>query len=425
VSGHELLSGRREALLRVVRDSYHEAAAHSLGFCKRILDELTPADLPAGETEDEHLTSATVQYAGYPAVAYLGFQLDAAENPEDEVVRSFQTGLSRLKNRTASQLEEFADDDVAVLGTACGLARLKAANHTFAAEGSAWLSELVDRAPDSKLWTARMRALAAELLEPRGLLRVSPDLQNPDEAALELALSAVWPGAFVSATWLDPENQADLLRHLLVAPPPSPGELERAAVWLKGLDAVVTNTCHVLVPTVSEAVRLLGRVQHGLKRWVWKEKPSRRDAPPSRWLIDNEYDVQAMLWTVLYPVYGADLVDETYLEAWGFKQPRTDLGIKRLKLIIEVKFAREPGDFKDFEEQVAGDLGLYFKNTEQFDRMVVVVYDDCDTAPMEHYESLRNALVQRDRIEEVIFIRRPSVIPGRKRRVATPSVPTT
>jgi hypothetical protein len=246
---------------------------------------------------------------------------------------------------------------------------------------------------------------------------VSPDLQNPDEAALEIALSSVWPAAFHSAAWLAPESQATLLRYLLTEPAPQPGELERSAVWLKALDVIVNRTCQALVPTVSETVRLLGRIQHGLKRWVWKEKSLRKSALPSRWLIDNEYDVQALLWAILYPVYGPDLVDETYLEAWGFKQPRVDLGIKRLKLIIEVKFAREPGDFSEFEEQIGGDLGIYFKNTEQFDRMVVVVYDDCDVPHPERYESLRNALMQRERIEEVIFIRRPSMIPGRKDRL--------
>lgn len=417
MTGGELLNSRREALLNVVRNSYQEAAAHSVGFCRRILDELNPDDLPAGVPDEHTLTPATIQYAGYPAVAFLGFQLDKAKSLEDEVVHAFEAGLARLRSRTPSQLHDLAEDDVAVLGIACGIARLRGANHTSVEDAGAWLINLVKGAPDNNLWTSRLRALAEELLDPKGLLRVSPDLDDLDEAALEIALNAVWPAAFQSATWLTPGSQANLLRYLLTEEAPLLGELERSAVWLKALDVIVTNTCQAFVPTISETVRLLNRIQHGLKRWVWKENPSRKGAPPSRWLIDNEYDVQAMLWAILYPVYGPDLVDETYLEAWGFKQPRVDLGIKRLKLIIEVKFAREPNDFKEFEEQVAGDLGIYFKNTEQFDTMVVVVYDDCDVAPLEQYESLRNALTQRDRIEEVIFIRRPSMIPGRKQRL--------
>jgi len=416
----ELLSSRRETLLHVVRNSYPEAAAHSVGFCRCVLDEISSETLTPDVGAEHELTSATVQYAGYPAVAYLGFQLDKVGTLESEIVDSFEAGLSRLRSRPASQLEDLAVDDVAVLGIACGIAKLKNASRALADEAGSWLIDLVNNAPSINLWTSRLRALAEELLEPKGLLRVLPDLHDPDEAALELALSAVWPSTFQSAPWMSPESQTVLLRYLLTGAAPLPGELERSAVWLKALDVIVTSTCQAFVPTVSETVKLLNRIQHGLKRWVWKETSLRKGAPPSRWLIDNEYDVQAMLWAILYPVYGPDLVDETYLEAWGFKQPRVDLGIKRLKLIIEVKFAREPNDFKEFEEQVAGDLGIYFKNTEQFDRMVVVVYDDCDVAPTERYDSLRNALIQRERIEEVLFIRRPSMIPGRKQRLIIP-----
>lgn len=420
MTGGELLNVRRETLLHGVRNSYQEAADQSVGFCLRILDELGPEVLPSASAAEQNVTSTTVQYAGYPAVAYLGFQLDKRGVAEEGTLQSFIAGLTRMRSRTATQLETVAADDVAVLGIACGIAKIGAYDPAADDGAAAWFSDLVARAPDSNLWTSRLRSLAVELLDPKGLLKVSPDLQNPDEAALELALSSVWPAAFQSAAWLAPESQATLLRYLLTEPAPQPGELERSAVWLKALDVIVNRTCQALVPTVSETVRLLSRIQHSLKRWVWKEKSLRKSALPSRWLIDNEYDVQALLWAILYPVYGPDLVDERYLEAWGFKQPRLDLGIKRLKLIIEVKFAREPNDFKEFEEQVGGDLGIYFKNTEQFDRMVVVVYDDCDVAHMERYESLRNALMQRDEIEEVIFIRRPSMIPGRDQRLAVP-----
>ncbi len=137
---------------------------------------------------------------------------------------------------------------------------------------------------------------------------------------------------------------------------------------------------------------------------------------PARWLIDDEYDVQALLWAILYPIYQSTLVDETYLPNWGNVQPRVDLGITTLKLIIEVKLARHPRDFSELEEQIAGDLGLYFKDTSQFDRMIVFVYDDCDKAQPERYQSLMNALMHRERIEDVIVVRRPSMIPNRGQR---------
>jgi hypothetical protein len=111
-----------------------------------------------------------------------------------------------------------------------------------------------------------------------------------------------------------------------------------------------------------------------------------------------------------------NVVDEEYLPGYGQVQPRFDLGITSLKLIVEVKFARKQGDFADIEEQVAGDLGLYFKNTERFDRMVVYVYDDCDRQYPERYDALKNALENRDPIEAVVIVRRPSMIPPRDQR---------
>lgn len=102
-----------------------------------------------------------------------------------------------------------------------------------------------------------------------------------------------------------------------------------------------------------------------------------------------------------------------YLPNWGRVQPRLDLGIKSLKLIIEVKIARNTSDFSKIEGEIGEDLGLYFKDTSLFDRMIVFIYDDCDKAQPEKYDSISNALRRRDRVEDVIIIRRPSMIPNR------------
>lgn len=51
-----------------------------------------------------------------------------------------------------------------------------------------------------------------------------------------------------------------------------------------------------------------------------------------------------------------------------------------------------------------------------FDRMIVFIYDDCDHHRPESYDSLRNALMARERIEDVIILRRPGMIPPRNQR---------
>jgi hypothetical protein len=164
-------------------------------------------------------------------------------------------------------------------------------------------------------------------------------------------------------------------------------------------------------------VRLLQNTQSAMKRWVWEESARRRSTDPARWLIDNEYHVQSFLWAVLYPIFGSDLRDEQYLIGYGLKQPRADLIIVGLKLIIEVKFVREKRDFSEIEEQVSGDLGLYFEDPERLDRLVVYAYDDCDSQHPEQYDILKGALKARDqRIDDVIIVRRPGMLPPRNER---------
>lgn len=192
-------------------------------------------------------------------------------------------------------------------------------------------------------------------------------------------------------------------------------EHDRTALLLAVIEALIQESRVGRAPTVADVVRLLTNVQTGLKRWPWEER-SRRGAMPSRWLIDDERDVQALLWAILAPVYGNDLVDEYHLPHWGQVQPRCDLGILSMRLIIEVKILRTPADFRSVEEQVAGDTGLYFREPGRFDRMVVVVYDDGDRPQPERYATLAAALKQRERIAEVVILRRPSMIPDRNAR---------
>jgi hypothetical protein len=193
-------------------------------------------------------------------------------------------------------------------------------------------------------------------------------------------------------------------------------DTDRTALWLTLIDTLVRESRSPRAATLAELVRLLTNIQFAFKRWPWEGR-SRRGVRPSRWLIDDEADVQALLWAVLAPVYGTDLVDETYLPHWGQVQPRCDLGILSLKLIIEVKIVRTPADFALIEERVAGDAGLYFREPARFDQLVAFVYDDCDRAQPERYAALTTALKRRERVADVVIVRRPGMIPDRGARL--------
>lgn len=408
----------RSELINRIKEDYANSMYHSKGFVCRLLGEENVKRLVITDGFDLSDYSNRAKYDGFPYLAYLGFAIGdgLSDSLNQQLVGAFISGLNRLQDRSKSGFDEFLEDDVAVLGVADGIAKLFSMKVQFADQVRRWFVGLLDDFPRRTLWSDRMRDLAADLLDNRGRLREAILDNDPAKLALELSLSGLWPQAFRNSPYPDEKASSHLLKSIISESLPSQGDIEQATVWLKALDVVLDKSIEKLTLTVPDIVRLLMRTQHSFKRWVWETQSRRSRSDPACWLIDNEAHVQSFLWSVLYPIFGSELRDETYLPSFGQVQPRYDLGIVNLKLIIEVKIARERRDFELIEEQVAGDLGLYFKEPERFDRMVVYIYDDCDREYPEKYDTLKNALMGRERIESVVIIRRPSMIPNRNQR---------
>lgn len=422
----ELVSARL-AQLRVAAEScFEQARAQSKGFALRLLGQLSQGDRPTlGEFELE-AKGQSVKYEGIPEIAYLGFGIAAQTelNVRAGPVESFLSTLQQLRRSGKRRIETFSEDEVAVLGVADGLARVFAADsHLDRALGD-WLVKIAERQLGASASARRMLALAAELVEPTGRLKTQLDASNSELLALDICLRGIWRHAFRDAPHSDSESQQQALKALLIEDIPASGELERAAMRLVALHRLLDGTAIALLPSVAETAKVLQATQSALKRWVWEDAARRAQAPPARWLIDNEYHVQSLLWAVLYPIFREDLVEEEFLQGSVLQQPRTDFGIVSLKLIIEAKILRQAADFKAVEQQIAGDLGLYFKDTARYDRLLVYIYDDCDEHHPELYQTLQHALRSRDpRIDDVVIVRRPNVMPSRKGRRATGGAP--
>lgn len=409
----ELLHQRREELRRTIGDALASTMQHSSAFIARMLgDQMVLLLCPNAALIDPHAPTYDGRYQGYPWLAGAGFTLGGATDLHAPLVIEFCAGLERFRQRSGEAQETLAGDDLGLLGIADGLARLAGQTNLELAPTRSWLLTLLNMSQGPAIWSARLRDLAGDLLDGRGRLQVRVVPNDVRALTSELVARSIWQQPFQRVPPLD-QAERELLARMLLTERAAPNEPEEGAVWLRCIDILTDEASNSLVPSVSDVVRLLSNIQHGLKRWVWRENPRRRATLPSRWQIDDEYDVQSLLWAILYPLYGSALVDEQYLPGWGQVQPRVDLGITSLKLIIEVKIARQPSDFKEIEEQVAGDLGLYFKDLALFDHMVVFVYDDCDRHHPEAYEGLRSALKQRERIEEVVIVRRPGMLPNR------------
>lgn len=413
-----ILSERRIELISRIKEDYANSMFHSKGFVCRLLGAENIKRLEFAEGFDLSDYSNRIKYDGFPYLAYLGFATGdgLSQSLDQPLVDAFISGLNRLQDRSKSSFHEFLEDDVAVLGVADGIAKLVSMKVQSAEHVRRWFVGLLDGFSPRTLWSNRMRDLAADLLDERGRLREAILDNDPAKLALELSLYSLWSQAFRNSSYPDEKASSHLQKSIISEPLPAEGDIEQATVWLKALDVVVDKSIEKLIMSVPDIVRLLARTQHSFKRWVWESQSRRSQSDPACWLIDNEAHVQSFLWAVLYPIVGSELRDETYLPSYGQVQPRFDLGIVNLKLIIEVKIVRERRDFELIEEQVAGDLGLYFKEPERFDRMIVYIYDDCDRYYPEKYDTLKNALKGREQIEDVVIIRRPSMIPNRNQR---------
>ncbi len=129
--------------------------------------------------------------------------------------------------------------------------------------------------------------------------------------------------------------------------------------------------------TVTDVATVLHRVPTAFQRWTWEDKSrtAKQGAQPRRWHIENEYHFQSMLYAVLKPLVPA-LEEEQYLPPTGTYQPRADLCILGLELVIEVKFWYRNKSVKDLTEEIAADLTLYLRKDSPYRAVIAAIWDD-------------------------------------------------
>lgn len=159
--------------------------------------------------------------------------------------------------------------------------------------------------------------------------------------------------------------------------------------------------------TITDVAGVLQRVPTIFQRWTWEDKPrtGRQGALPRRWHIENEYHFQSLLYTVLKPLIPA-LEDERYLAPTGTYQPRADLCILGLELVVEVKFWYQTKSVKDLTEEIAADLSLYLRPDSPYRKVIAVIWDD--SARTEEQSELKRGLKGLPGLFDVVIVNRPS-----------------
>lgn len=160
----------------------------------------------------------------------------------------------------------------------------------------------------------------------------------------------------------------------------------------------IYESVNSIVLDINHVSKILGNFESAMKRWVWTEN--------KKWNIENEYDVQSILWLILRSVFD-DTVYEDPTPKFGRGSSKVDVRIPSLNVVIEVKFVRDGTKFERIENEIKVDSIDYFQSAG-YKNIIVFIYDNTSSV-QEHADTI-NALKKLENIKDVIIVSKPSHI---------------
>jgi len=260
-----------------------------------------------------------------------------------------------------------------------------------------WLLDLLKQGfdhPNTPLLPQLIYGYAANLLGGTFLLESSAKLteSTSDCSIPELALM-IWLAkreTLMSGQerlqWLN-ESQPILLQRLLTETPYEVEDYKAAIVWETATSYVKARSRY---PGMDLVTSLLDGFLPAMERWQKK------------WTIEDEYDVQALLWLILRSSF-EDARYEEYLPKLGRSGQRYDIGIPSLGLIVEAKYVRTKGEFQKIVDEIGKD-SAQLQPQSLFTAIVVFVYDK--SCSVENHEWVRQTL------ESIALVKRAIIVPA-------------
>lgn len=324
-------------------------------------------------------------------VSLLGY----AVSVDISYVAGFMEGVTWLRQRQyfiGGRAPGFEVNGLALFGVAIGLRTTSETN----GDSIQWLKGILTQSLQQHRlvdWNEALIAAAAEVLGDHSVdVKVATDLR------VALAAQDV----------LKAELSARAEAWSLIAGLTGSGDgMSRAAAQLAAISFLIreSSALRVGASSISDVAELLVGVERSMRRWAWESMPRTKRSAVARWVIDNEYHVQDMLWVILAPVF-PDLDEEEWLKSLGQHHPRADLAIPSLRVIIEVKFARKEGkSFRDLIQEVAADASTYLQDGSGYTSIIAFVWDDA--ARTEEHAELRQGLLRLRGIADAIILSRP------------------
>jgi hypothetical protein len=194
------------------------------------------------------------------------------------------------------------------------------------------------------------------------------------------------------------------------------GLLRTRAIDLSVPDAALLRAAagHIIDATIDSAVLnrshigvVLRRFTPAMRRWRWDDPAKVKD--PIRWPINSEREVQDIIWALLRAVFD-DLGDEEPLRKVGHSSYRSDFGLPRLGVLVEIKYVRSAAEFKKVEKEVYEDSVAYLKDRATYKKIVVFIYDA--SASVQEHATTIDALLDVEHVIDVIIVSRPSQLPA-------------
>jgi hypothetical protein len=396
-----LLTDARAALQRTL--AHRPQADLAIVFGYWIL--MRPTDAP----DATKIVAAAMQRSGaqqdFQTIATLGFAtasgllgVDASPTLKQE--------LDTLAGRQPFVDEvpmAFCSDAVGILGVALGTRFL--ADTSFSAQIVTWLSSFLKtiyHLGGTENWQ-RCFFQAADLVLGGSIGLASPLLDQAEDVYVALTAK----GIFVPANGKTTEEEDEKGLKLILLQGTNEIPYERAAVRLAALEYAVRSAPAVVPGRMSaeSLVRLLERVPAGLRKWTWEIQPRTTNGTARQWHIDHEYHVQNLLWVLLAPIF-PDLDDEQYLAKIGQKNPRADLYIPSMKLIVEAKFLRSGDKMQKIIDEISSDASLYNAMGNDCAGIIPLIWDD--SARSQEHDYLRQGLKKLPGIIDAVIVSRPS-----------------
>jgi hypothetical protein len=370
-------------------------------------------------------------------VAFLGWLLRS-----DELLALMEDAVTRA---AAAKGAERSSRNVAVLGFACGIEQLKPRFATEFATQLEWLigrpnfatggepcgvvadpmnfagvivgAENVLGAPARKkfdAWVTGVWKDASALIQEGGWQRSLLETLGRRFSigpAPQTSGSLIWfAAALQKRGWIEPAEKSvsEVLKGALVDADKVTDGFE-AGLRLAAIEWAVQRAVDLDIAalTLQDVAAVLHRVPSIFQRWTWENKPrtAKAGAEARRWHIENEYHFQSLLYAVLKPLLPA-LDEERYLPPTGTYQPRADLCILALELVIEVKFWYQGKSVKDLTEEIAADLTLYLRPDSPYKKVIAAIWDD--GARTENQAELKRGLMGLAGLADVVIVNRPA-----------------